>query len=142
MNLIKDLKSFASKVEEEFVKLFKEAPSIMQIASGVISYGAPIVQTLVTLTAGAPAGTATANILAQIKADLATASAAVQSVDGAKTLPTVLASLQQQLPALLTAAKVENLANVTEIETVVNTFIAEVDAVYSALTATSGTAAA
>jgi hypothetical protein len=126
--IINDVKSWASKFEAEFVKLFKTAPSWLTIVSGVLSYAGPIVATLVTLVAGAPAGTATAAILAVIQKDIAVAQTAIVSADATTDVPALLASLKASLPALLAAAKVENISTVADIEKYVNLLIPEIDA--------------
>ena len=45
-NVIKDLKSFAAKVEAAFKKLFGEAPSWITVAQGVLTYLGPVVVTI------------------------------------------------------------------------------------------------
>ena len=50
--IIQDLKSFASKVETEFKKLFNEAPSWISIAQGVLTYLGPVVVTIVDVAGG------------------------------------------------------------------------------------------
>lgn len=134
MNLIKDLKSFASKIEAEYKKLFAEMPSWLTIVSGLITYAGPIAITLTGLIAGAPAAAATAAILEVVKTDLATIKAAITSGNAAATqgLPALLASLQANLPALLASAKVENVPKVDEIESAVNLLVPEIDALIAA----------
>ena len=53
---IKDIDSFASKVESAFKKLFGEAPSWIAIAQGVLTYLGPIVVTILTIGGGAALG--------------------------------------------------------------------------------------
>jgi hypothetical protein len=134
MNLIKDLKSFASKFETEFKKLFAEIPSWLTIVSGLVTYAGPIAVTLTGLIVGTPAAAATAAILAVIKTDLATIKASVTSGNAAATqgMPALLASLQASLPALLASAKVENVPKVDEIESAVNLLVPELNALLAA----------
>ena len=132
MSLISDLKTFASKVEAEFVKLFKSAPSALQIASGVVTYATPLIVGLEAelLPAALPL---TTSILNQIKSDLATLSAAVTSVNGSATAAQAVSSLQSSLPALLSSAKVENSSLVSKIEGVVTVISPELSALLTIL---------
>ncbi len=139
--IIKGIESFASKFEKEFQKLLGEAPSWITIVQGVITYAGPLVTTIATLAAGAPAGSAVASILATIKNDLVVASTAAQAGASATSIQTLLASLQTNLPALLAAAKVENLQTVAEIEKIVNLLIPEIDALLEAVPAEATAAA-
>ena len=126
--IITDIKTWAAKFEAEFKKLFANAPSWLTIVSGVLTYAGPIVTTLVTLVGGAPAGSATAAILAVIQKDIAVAQTAIAAADATTNVPALLASLQANLPALIAAAKVENVATVADIEKYANLLIPEIDA--------------
>lgn len=126
--IIADIKTWAAKFEAEFEKLFTNAPSWLTIVSGVLTYAGPIVTTMVTLVGGAPAGSATAAILAVIQKDIAVAQTAITAADATTNVPTLLASLQANLPALIAAAKVENVSTVADIEKYANLLIPEIDA--------------
>ena len=126
--IITDIKTWAAKFEAEFTKLFASAPSWLTIASGVLTYAGPIVTTMITLVGGAPAGSATAAILAAIQKDIAVAQTAIAAADATTNVPALLASLQANLPALIAAAKVENVATVADIEKYANLLIPEIDA--------------
>lgn len=131
--LITDEKTFASKFEAEFKKLFKAAPAALAIVSGVLTYAGPLVSTLVGLAAGAPAGGATALLVPAIQKDIAVLSTAITAGDASVDAPSLLASIQASLPALLSAAKVENVSTVSLIEGVVAKLVPEIDAVLKAI---------
>lgn len=133
--VIKDLKSFASKVEGAFKKLFGDAPSWIAIAQGVLTYLGPVVVTILTLGGGAALGNEANLIIGNIKTDLATALATVTTVNGAGTLPKLLADIQLQLPALLAAIKVSNPSTVASIENYTNIIDTEITALLNALPA-------
>jgi hypothetical protein len=126
---IKDIESFASKVEAAFKKLFGEAPSWIAIAQGVLTYLGPIVVTILTVGGGAALGDEANAIIGNIKSDLATAFAVASSAGAATSLPTLLAGIQSQLPALLAALKVSNPTSLIKIES----YVAIIDTELTAL---------
>lgn len=134
-NVIKDLKSFGAKVEAAFKKLFGEAPSWIVIAQGVLTYLGPVVVTILTIGGGPALGNEANVIIGNIKTDLATALATLNTASGAGSLPTLLADIQSQLPALLAAVKVSNPSTVANIETYTNIIDTEITALLNALPA-------
>ena len=126
---IKDIESFASKVEAAFKKLFGEAPSWIAIAQGVLTYLGPIVVTILTIGGGPALGAEANAIIANIKSDLATAFAVATSAGAATNLPSLLADIQSQLPALLAALKVSNPTSLSKIEN----YVAIIDTELTAL---------
>jgi hypothetical protein len=134
-NVIKDLKSFAAKVEAAFKKLFGEAPSWITVAQGVLTYLGPVVVTILTVGGGSALGDEANVIIGTIKSDLATALATVTTVNAANSLPTLLKSVQAQLPALLAAVKVSNPNTVSEIENYTNIIDTEITALLNAMPA-------
>jgi hypothetical protein len=131
-SLIKDLESFASKVEAAFKKLFSEAPSWITIAQGVLTYLGPIVVTILTIGGGSVLGEEANAIIANIKTDLATALAVASTAGAATSLPTLLTGIQSQLPALLAAIKVSNPASLSTIENDVSIIATELTALINA----------
>lgn len=133
MSLITDLKTFASKVETEFVKLFKgKLPTILSVATGVVTFAAPLIEGLEADLAPA-AESETAAIINTVKTDLATLSAAAKSANGATTAAQVVTNLQSSVPALLNVVKVENPGLVSKVEGVVNLIAPELAALATAL---------
>jgi hypothetical protein len=134
-NVIKDLKSFSSKVEAAFKKLFGDAPSWIVIAQGVLTYLGPIVVTILTIGGGPALGDEANQIVGTIKTDLATALATVTSANGATSLPSLLAGIQTQLPALLAAVKVSNPSVAANIEKYTSMIDTEITALLTAMPA-------
>lgn len=132
-SVVKDVESFAGKVEAAFKKLFSEAPSWIVIAQGVLTYLGPLVVTILTLGGGPALGEEANAILGSIKADLATALAVTSTVHAATGLPVLLAGIQAQLPALLAALKVSNPASLAKIENYVAILDTELVALLGAL---------
>ena len=139
-SFIKDIESFAAKVEAAFKKLFGEAPSWIVIAQGVLTYLGPIVVTILTIGGGAALGDEANRIIANIKADLATALAVASTAAAATGLPTLLAGIQMQLPALLAALKVSNPASLSRIENYVAIIDTELTALLGATPAVATSA--
>ncbi len=133
--VIKDLKSFASKLEGAFKKLFGDAPTWIVIAQGVLTYLGPVVVTILTIGGGAALGNEANAIIVNIKTDLATALAAVSTVDAATSLPSLLSGIQAQLPALLAAVKVSNPGTASKIETYTSLIDTELTALLNAIPA-------
>ena len=134
-NVIKDLKSFAAKVEAAFKKLFGDAPAWIAIAQGVLTYLGPIVVTILTIGGGSALGDEANEIIGTIKTDLATALATVTTANAATSLPSLLADIQTQLPALLAAVKVSNPSVVASIENYTNIIDTEITALLTAMPA-------
>jgi hypothetical protein len=134
-NVIKDLKSFAAKVEAAFKKLFGDAPSWISIAQGVLTYLGPVVVTILTVGGGSALGDEANTIIGNIKTDLATALATVSTANAATSLPSLLAGIQSQLPALLAAVKVSNPSTASEVENYTNIIDTEITALLNAVPA-------
>jgi hypothetical protein len=134
-NVIRDLKSFAAKVESAFKKLFGDAPSWIAIAQGVLTYLGPIVVTILTIGGGPGLGDEANEIIGTIKTDLATALATVTTANAATSLPSLLADIQTQLPVLLAAVKVGNPSVVASIENYTNIIDTEITALLNGLPA-------
>ncbi len=134
-NVIKDLKSFAAKIEGAFKKLFGDAPSWIAIAQGVLTYLGPVVVTILTIGGGPSLGEEANQIIGTIKTDLATALATVTTVNATTSLPKLLADIQTQLPALLAAVKVSNPSIVASIENYTKIIDMEIAALLTALPA-------
>jgi hypothetical protein len=132
-NVVKDLKSFAAKVEAAFKKLFGEAPTWISIAQGVLTYLGPIVVTILTVGGGSALGGEANTIIGNIKTDLATALATVNTADAATSLPGLLTDIQTQLPSLLAAVKVSNPSTASEVENYTNIISTEITALMNAM---------
>ena len=132
-SIIRDLKSFASMVESEFKKLFKQAPSWLSIAEGVLTYLGPIVVTIVDV-AGGPALGAEANVILEgIKTKLATVSAMVKTASNATGIVSVLTDIQDSLPALLAALQITNPSTVGNVTGYTDIVATEITALLNAM---------
>ena len=127
------MKKFWERVEAAFKKLFGST-TWEKTASAVLSYVAPLLETLVGLTAGGPAETLVAGVVSTVQKDLATIEAVVG--DATATPPAnelaaateALTSIKTNLGSILTAAEVTNSAEASKITAVVNTIIGEIEA--------------
>ncbi len=131
--IVKDVESFASKIELALKKLFGDAPEWITIAQGVLTYLGPIVVTILTIGGGSALGTEANDIIGVIRTDLATAYAATQTVNGAATVQGLLTGIQAQLPNLLAALKISNPASLNEIENYVGIIGTELTALLDAI---------
>ena len=133
-NVIKDLKSFAAKVESAFKKLFGDAPSWIAIAQGVLTYLGPIVVTILTIGGGAALGKRRTDYW-EHQGGPGDGAGYGDDGDAAGSLPKLLADIQLQLPALLAAVKISNPSTVTSIENYTNIIDTEITALLNALPA-------
>ncbi|MBW4037527.1 MAG: hypothetical protein HIU91_01395 [Acidobacteria bacterium] len=138
-SIIGDFRSFASKVEAEFKKMFKEAPSWLAIAEGVLTYLGPIVVTIVDIAGGPALGTEAGAVLSDIKTKLATAAAMVKTAGSTTGIEGVLTEIQADLPVLLSALQVSNPTSVEKVTAYTEIVGTELAALLSSL---SGSAAA
>ena len=75
MSFLGSFKTFFDKVGSVLKKLFGSA-SFEQTVQSVITYAAPLLETIVGLAAGSPAATAVAAVVSTVQSDLATVSVA------------------------------------------------------------------
>ena len=129
-----DTKTFAEKAEAEFVKLFKASPTVLQDLSTFVAFASPVVIDIEAIVAPEEAPL-TVGILATIKADLATLSAAAQSVSTASTAAQALTNLAAAVPQLLSVGEIKDSALVSKIEGYVSLVTGELNAVVPAVEA-------
>ena len=122
-----DGKLFLSKTEAEFVKLFKASPTALQDATNFVNFSAPIVIAIETVAAPELAPESAA-VIAIIKADLATLSAAAQSISTASTAEQAMTNLAANLPQLLVASEIKDPATQAKITGYVNLITGELNA--------------
>jgi len=133
-------KTFFEKVEAEAKKLFGST-SWEKTASSVITYAAPIAESLVGLAAGQPAEALVTGVVNAVKADLTTVSAVVSGAQAppgstlAVTVRTALTSINTNLASLLSASEVKDSKTASEITEAVTLLTGEVDALLSSLPA-------
>jgi hypothetical protein len=127
--------TFFAKVEAWFKKVFTKAPGWEKTASAVLTYVAPLLETVVALTAGSPAETFVAGVIGKVQSDMAVAAVTIEDATSSVSLTGVLTSIQTNLSSLLTAGQITDAATVTKVTAVVNTIIAEIKAVAAAVPA-------
>lgn len=129
--------SFFKKVEAFFKKVFTSTKWETTASSTLLIVG-PLLQTVITLLAGAPAGSAVGGILADIQTDLGAAKAFIDDANltGATSsraaAVNLLNSVKTNLPQLLAAAEVKNSGKQAEITSIVNTITGELGEILSA----------
>jgi hypothetical protein len=142
------VKTFFSKVWDEMEKLFTNGATYEKAIQSVITYAAPIVETIVGLAAGGPAAALVTRVISTVQSDMATVSVVVQQgtvapgSTAATTCEAALNSIKTNLTSLLTAAEVKNSAKAADITNAVNLIVGEVDAALSGLPTAAAPAAA
>ena len=142
------LGSFFSKIKAFFEKVLGSGNWERTVGS-VITIVAPLVESLVALTAGEPEAAEIQSVVNQVQSDLAVVAALATSVTpatGATTyqqIGTVLNGVKTNLASLLAAGHVKDTATVTKVTAIVDTVTNEVEAILSELpTATAPAPAA
>jgi len=123
--------SWFTKVENEFKKLFSKVPTWQQTASGAITITAPLLEELIAQTAGESTAAEVTSVINEVQTDLATVSALIKGTGSTATLSGVLESIKTNLSGLLTAGHIKDAATLTKVTGIVNTVIAEVEAIAS-----------
>jgi hypothetical protein len=134
-SLIKDVESFAGKVEKEFKRMFKQAPSWLAIAEGVLTYLGPVVVTIADVAGGPALGSEAEVVLSDIKTKLATAAAMVKTAGSVTGIAGVLEEVQTDLPVLLHALQVSNPGTLTKVTSYTDIVAAELAALLGAFPA-------
>lgn len=107
-------------------------------AATAISVATPLLNELLTLTAGSPIASKVAAVVHQVITDLNNTAALLngaQAGDAAHSVSAFLGDVVSALPTLLADADVKNSAHLAQIEGVANTIIGEVQAILAALPA-------
>jgi hypothetical protein len=106
-----------------------------RVAINTLAVVGPLLTTLVTLTAGAPAGALGSKIISIVQADLQTAATLITSVQSgtatgaAAQLQNLLAGVKTNLTSLLTAADIKDADTQAKVSAIVNTVTEEIDAI-------------
>jgi len=130
--------TFFGKIENFFKKVFGSTKWETTAAS-VITLVAPLLETVVTLTAGEPAAMLVENVIHEIQGDLAAVSAVVTSAvvpgttGSAAVATNVLTAVQNNLQQLLAAAEIKNPVTQQQVTGIVNTVAGEINAILAAV---------
>jgi hypothetical protein len=106
-----------------------------RVAINTLAVVGPLLTTLVTLTAGAPAAALVSKIISIAQADLQTAATLITSVQSgtatgaAAQLQNLLAGVKTNLTSLLTAADIKDADTQAKVSAIVNTVTEEIDAI-------------
>lgn len=132
--------SFAQKAKTFFqhVWLFfdNHAKAFETSAATTIALISPLLNTLVSLTAGDKAGAKVASVVSQVTTDLNNTAALLSGAeagDATHSVAGLLKSVQTALPTLLADADVKNSEHAAQITGVVNTVLGEVEAIAAAV---------
>ncbi len=117
---ITDIESFASKFEQELAKLWGKAPTIAATASTVLQFAAPLVETAITIEAGAAAGAAATVVLNTVEQKLVAAQGLITAIGVTPTLTNVISGVQSDLTDLLSAGGIKDASSVTNVKLVLN----------------------
>lgn len=134
MSIFSGIKTFFGKVGHVIEHLFGDA-SFEQTVQSTISYIAPLLVTLLQLTAGTATATKAAQIISTIKADLGTVATTVQmakvtpGTPAAATLQQALASVQSNLQEILSDADIKSSTKAADITATIGLVSGEIDAI-------------
>lgn len=130
--------TFFEKVGSWFKSLFKKAPAVEQQISAVVSYVAPIAESILTLV-DPPAALIATPIITEVETGLATLKATTSGVSltgtTLQTVDSVLNSIKTNISGLLDIAEIKNSAKIADITAAVTAITGEVDAILTNLPA-------
>lgn len=130
--------TFFHRVEAEFVKLFRAAPSYEQKVQSVIALVGPIVVGIIGMADPAIAPEVT-SVMRTVQSDLATVSTLTQAGQVAPgstavvTVETAMNAIKDNVNGILSIAEVKNSVKVNEITSAVNMITGEMDAMLAEL---------
>jgi hypothetical protein len=130
--------SFFKKIDDFFKTIGHEA-TWEKTASTTLAVAAPLLDTLVTLTLGEPAGELVAKTVSAIQTKMAQASAllagAEAGVQGGVTVASVFSDINSNLGTLLADADVKNSKKIAQVESIAKTVTGEISAIMAAMPA-------
>jgi hypothetical protein len=106
--IVKDFSTVASKVEQFLAEVEQKAPAVERIASSTLLVVGPVLQTLVSLYAGAPAGAAVGAVIQGVQTKLAAVSGLISSLGATPTVATILQSAVSDLSGIDTLVNIQN----------------------------------
>lgn len=127
--------SFFAHIKEWFDEHFGSIQSDEQTAATALTVCAPLLNTLITLTAGAPIAAKVSAVVATVQTKLNNAIALLNGAeagDPSHSVDGFLSDVQSTLGTLLADADVKNSTKATQITSIVNTIVGEVEAIQTA----------
>jgi hypothetical protein len=128
MSFIKDLETFASKMEKEIEKLWGAAPKFETVALTTLTFVGPVLETVISLEGGPIAGNAATAIINKAETDLTAASSLVTAIGPTLSVKNLILGVQTSLSSLLTASQVKNPTSVADVTLIVKELAALVAA--------------
>ena len=126
-------KTIYNALKNFFLKLDKDEPQIEKAAALTLQVAAPLVETIVGLTAGEAAAAEIAVIVTDVQTEMANVQTTLAAAGPAPTVTSALTAIVSNLKALLTGAQIKNPATLSKVSTVVETVVGEVEAIISDL---------
>lgn len=123
--------TFFKNIEDWFKKVFKNVPAWNVIALSALNVAAPLIETVLALADPAAAAVVTP-IFTAIQADLGTVSQ-VLATGSTTNLASLLNSVKANLPALLTAAHITDVASVEKANAAVAAITSELEVILAAI---------
>ncbi len=122
--------SLFSKIGLWFKKVFGSEAAWERIASATITVIAPLVETIVSLTASEPASAEVTAVVNQIQGDLAAVNLVITSAGGSNvTISSLLSAIETNLQTLLTDGQIKDPATLAKVTSVVDLVIGEIQAI-------------
>ena len=118
--LVKDTESVASKIEHELEVLWTKAPTAEAVISTTLTYVGPLLETVVTVEAGAAAGTAVTAVINKAEQDLVAAKALITTVGPTPSIASLISGVSNNLSSLLTAANISDPKSVATVKLVIS----------------------
>jgi hypothetical protein len=108
-------KSASAWFEQRWLEIHSDAPKITAIADKTLPYVSLLLETVLGATAGQPAATEAAKILAKAQSDLDVACALIYDTGATPTAASAITAVQSNLSGVLSATQVSNPASVATI---------------------------
>ncbi len=120
--------SIFKKIISFFVNIFGST-TWEQEASNSISLVAPLIETIVTLTAGESNSATVANVIKEVQTDLTDIVSFINGTGPNVNVTSVLNSIISNLDSLLAAGHIKNAVTLTKVTSIVTTIINEIEAI-------------
>ena len=132
--------TFFHKIEDAFKSIFGSS-NWEKTASTTIAVIAPLVEAIVTSTAGEADAAQVVRVVTEVQADLGVVSSLLAAVsagtttsaDAAQKISAVLIAIEQNLQGLLAAGHIKNPQTLAKVQSIVTTVVGEVSAILGAM---------
>jgi hypothetical protein len=117
------------EIKDLFITFFKKEPSWAAVAEADITFVAPVINTIVTLTAGPVVDAAVNDAIIGIQTGLVVATKFIKAEDSSKNLSDVLTNLVSSLQGLSTLSGIQSHPQVTKITSLIASIILEIETI-------------